>query len=677
MKRSLEDDLPEGWVSRMSVSKKKPYYIHLATNKTQWHRPGTEKPKNEPLAEVNAALTSAVTRAYRVGGSKRSKQNGLTLFQPWPHQVRAVCKVVAAISSQDGSTKTSNFLIQHSTGSGKSYTIACLAYQLLYTKDRTGAGFHTIIILVDRIKLDEQLGDTVESFLHQNGVDTIFRADSIEHLGTVVATPVDQKVIVTTTQKLGLLVQNQVLLARLMAKPTNGNNKTHIAIIADEVHRSHTTATRDSISIILDAMTRQTFYIGFSATPSFHTLRLFGTISDGSYCPFDCHSITQAVDAGHIVNVIDNYTSLRCTYSIKTTSTAITAQLAASPWLLMELASCHEALLSAKATSMMSHFVKLKASHVFAKCMVVARNRRDVVTYHKLVSSFMKRQALPGRVYCTFSAFDAVNEKQFNKCTLEQADVIVVCDKLDTGFNEPALMAMYLDRPLISFGRVVQLLSRLNRSRENKTFAQVVDYVNHPAHIRRAFQDFARETSLSVRDDDLTELDQDLATSSIVLWDLLPGVIFNDKQQAVEAMGDVSASDVAMKICQLDKDTYMQMKQALAVYLNAATVLRRDSPFLPRRWVEELKRLVVDDVNLKSHDETCEETCACVSARAEMKLQKIKFETAFQGSLGGDTKYDLLSRILNGEGRTKQDTNPDPKDHLDKKLNSLLSQLKK
>ncbi|CAK4690344.1 unnamed protein product [Aphanomyces euteiches] len=220
---------------------------------------------------------------------------------------------------------------------------------------------------------------------------------------------------------------------------------------------------------------------------------------------------------------------------------------------------------------------------------------------------------------------------------------------------------MYLDRPLISFGRVVQLLSRLNRSRENKTFAQVVDYVNHPAHIRRAFQDFARETSLSVQDDDLTELDQDLATSST----------------AVEAMGDVSASDVAMKICQLDKDTYMQMKQALAVYLNAATVLRRDSPFLPRRWVEELKRLVVDDVNLKSHDETCEETCACVSARAEMKLQKIKFETAFQGSLGGDTKYDLLSRILNGEGRTKQDTNPDPKDHLDKKLNSLLSQLKK
>ncbi|CAK4082946.1 unnamed protein product [Aphanomyces euteiches] len=145
---------------------------------------------------------------------------------------------------------------------------------------------------------------------------------------------------------------------------------------------------------------------------------------------------------------------------------------------------------------------------------------------------------------------------------------------------------MYLDRPLISFGRVVQLLSRLNRSRENKTFAQVVDYVNHPAHIRRAFQDFARETSLSVRDDDLTELDQDLSTSSI----------------AVEAMGDVSASDVAMKICQLDKDTYMQMKQALAVYLNAATVLRRDSPFLPRRWVEELKRLVVDDC--QGRDET-------------------------------------------------------------------------
>ncbi len=92
---------------------------------------------------------------------------------------------------------------------------------------------------------------------------------------------------------------------------------------------------------------------------------------------------------------------------------------------------------------------------------------------------------LPCRVFCAFSAFDNVHQDQFKNYPLNAADVIIVCDKLDTGFNEPAVMAMYIDRPLHSASRIVQLLSRANRCHEMKTCVHVLDFVNHPLHVRR------------------------------------------------------------------------------------------------------------------------------------------------------------------------------------------------
>ncbi|KAF0716449.1 Aste57867_2843 [Aphanomyces stellatus] len=711
MKRSLDDGannpLPEGWVMRMSSSKKKPYYVHTATNKTQWHHPNEDKPKKlqrkkcTNAVDIDPTLLSAVARAFRVGGSKTSKQSAVTLFQPWSHQVRAVAKVAAAISSYDPNASTSqssSFLIQHSTGSGKSFTIACLAYQLLYTQDKRACGFHTVVILVDRIKLDEQLGDTVESFLHQNGIDNVFRADSIEHLSSVVGISLDQKVIVTTTHKLGLLVQDKVLLARLLATASSSSPSTnvygHVAIIADEVHRSHTSATRDSISTILTAMEdRAPFYIGFSATPSAHTLRLFGTLTKAGFRPFDCHSITDAVAMGHIVNVLDHYTSRRCTYriNVRSTNDDVANDHVDDGFVHMGFASSHDDLLAAKATNMMQHFVPLKAKLVFAKvirinytiphhrstltiptqCLVVARNRKDVVTYHRLLTAFMARQGLPARIYCTFSAFDTVHENQFNKCTLAQADVIVVCDKLDTGFNEPALLALYLDRPLVAHGRIVQLLSRLNRSHVDKTAVYVVDYANHPAHIRRAFCTFHDQATLAIATTTTSDNDVklDLDTASLILCDTVPGLVFDAHNQWVDETNRASMVDVAEAVRALDKDTYTQIKHAVATYLSASTTLRTDSPVLPRTWVEELKRRVIDGVTTHD-DDTCDPTCGCHDRKRAMTIRDIAFETVFQGPLWTHSKYEQLQRLLLGENTS--DTLPETRiDHIDAKLQSL------
>lgn len=142
------------------------------------------------------------------------------------------------------------------------------AYQLLYAVDACGARFHTVLILIDRVKLDEQVGGTVETFLRRNGIEEVFRAESIGHLAALMDSSEQQqqqshaaaqRVIVTTIHKMGLLVKDEVLLTRMLHRTSHeaaGGSKrdfSRIAIITDEAHRSHTTSTRETIQKVMKA----------------------------------------------------------------------------------------------------------------------------------------------------------------------------------------------------------------------------------------------------------------------------------------------------------------------------------------------------------------------------------------------------------------------------------------
>jgi type I site-specific restriction-modification system R (restriction) subunit len=139
---------------------------------------------------------------------------------------------------------------------------------LLYARDASERRFHTVVLLIDRIKLDEQVGDSVERFLRRNGIDAIHRATSIDHLAELLAPPSQsqapssspsqqQRVIISTIQKIGLLAKNKVLLTRLLhghaAVSSDGDVFSRIAIITDEAHRSHTAATRHTIEAVMNA----------------------------------------------------------------------------------------------------------------------------------------------------------------------------------------------------------------------------------------------------------------------------------------------------------------------------------------------------------------------------------------------------------------------------------------
>lgn len=158
-------------------------------------------------------------------------------------------------------------------------------YQLLYAVDASGARFHTVVILIDRVKLDEQVGSTVETFLRRNGIDEVFRAESISHLAKLMdsstASAPAQRVIVTTIHKMGLLVKDDVLLTRLLHRArhdgdsaSGSSDYSRIAIITDEAHRSHTASTRETIQRVIAA--------GEGSSNAHITVRLPMTLSDAS-----------------------------------------------------------------------------------------------------------------------------------------------------------------------------------------------------------------------------------------------------------------------------------------------------------------------------------------------------------------------------------------------------------
>lgn len=301
--------LPPEWLVRVSRSKGKVYYYHTPTKKTQWSRPTAEEvaaaaaqehesEQEETVERVNKrqkldqdhehtvgehkedVLHALVVASMRVGGSSVTRgTKRAVVFTPWPHQLTAVERVLTAIKTRtiedtQVSTGTERFLLQHSTGAGKTLTIAALTHQLLFVKDARCLQFHTVVVMLDRVKLNEQVGDAVETYLRRNGVYEVFRAESIEHLAKLLDATAQtqqqspQRVIITTTHKMGLLVKDDVLLTRLLHRSSSTKHKAgsngeeedeeedrfqRVAIITDEAHRSHTSSTRDAIEKVVKA----------------------------------------------------------------------------------------------------------------------------------------------------------------------------------------------------------------------------------------------------------------------------------------------------------------------------------------------------------------------------------------------------------------------------------------
>ena len=467
--------------------------------------------------------------------TKRDSKTGEILSErmifPRYHQLDVVTKLLTDVK-ENGAGR--NYLIQHSAGSGKSNSIAWLAHRLSGLHDNNDEKiFQSVVIVTDRRVLDSQLQNTVYQFDHVEGV--VVKIDkNAKQLKEAIEN--DAGIIITTLQKFPVIY-----------KAVNATNK-RFAIIVDEAHSSQTgdaakklkraladteeilkeyaemeaqeEATRkDDEDRMLDELAAQGHqdnlsFFAFTATPKGKTLNMFGwKDEEGVYHPFHIYSMRQAIEEHFILDVLRNYMTYNMYYKIiKSIPDDPELDTTAGVKAIQKYETLHPHNISQKTAIMLEHFrnVTMHKLNGKAKAMVVTASRLHAVRY---VQEF-KRQieekgyadldvlvAFSGEVVDDGESYteEKINKTKDGETIKEKAlpaafhtddfGMLIVSEKYQTGFDEPLLHTMFVDKPL-SGVKAVQTLSRLNRTAKGKQDTFVLDFVNSAEDIKKSFEPF-------------------------------------------------------------------------------------------------------------------------------------------------------------------------------------------
>ena len=466
------------------------------------------------------------------------KDNKVLIF-PRFHQLDVVRKLIADVKEHGTGV---NYLIQHSAGSGKSNSIAWTAYRLASLHDENNRPvFASVIIVTDRTVLDRQLQDTISSFDHTLGtVETIGEGKTSKDLRDAING--GSRIIVTTLQKFPVIYSE--------VENTAGKG---FAVIVDEAHSSQTgssaiklkTALADTEQalreyaeiegkaedeidrndkllqeMIVHGKHKNLSFFAFTATPKGQTLEMFGTeYPDGSFHPFHVYSMKQAIQEGFIMDVLQNYMTYHTCFKIAKTipdNPEVPASRAAK--VIRRFEELHPYNISQKAQIIVETFLSTtsKAIGGKGKMMVVTSSRLAAVRYYHEVKRYIEEKGYTNvDVLVAFSGAikdggdehtegslnvrkdgSHISEEQTKAEFHENFNVLIVAEKYQTGFDEPLLHTMIVDKKLRGV-KCVQTLSRLNRICPGKNDTFILDFVNTAEDIQEAFQPFYQETSLS------------------------------------------------------------------------------------------------------------------------------------------------------------------------------------
>ena len=453
------------------------------------------------------------------------RQEDDALYFPRYHQLDVVRKLIDDVN-QHGVGKT--YLIQHSAGSGKSNSITWSAYQLIeaYYKNEEHPLFNSVIIVTDRKLLDKQLRDTVKSFSEQKNI--VAPAYSSSDLKKNLEN--GKKIILTTIQKFPFIVDG---ISDLSDK--------RFAVIIDEAHSSQSGSAHgkmneamgkkefeeemDAQDIILEIMKSRKMkgnasYFAFTATPKNTTLEKFGIQQqDGSYKPFHLYSMKQAIEEGFILDVLSNYTTYRSYYEIaKSIEDNPLFETKKAAKKLRSFVEKHPSTIATKVEIILEHFiekvVKTKKLKGKAKGMVVTANIETAIVYHQAIVRKLKELGNPFKSIIAFSGKKEVKgvnytEDEINgfagkdiseKFDSDDYKLLIVANKFLTGFDQPKLCTMYIDKKLQDV-LAVQALSRLNRAApkygKKTEDLFVLDFFNNTEDIKESFDQFYTSTTLS------------------------------------------------------------------------------------------------------------------------------------------------------------------------------------
>jgi len=621
--------------------------------------------------------------------TKRKKRT-----QIWPrfHQLDVVHRLLADAQAHGAGRR---YLIQHSAGSGKSNSIAWLAHQLIGLKKAEAVVFDSIIVVTDRRILDKQIRDTIKQFAQVGA--TVGHAEHSGDLRKFIAE--GKNIIISTVQKFPLILDE-------IGSEHRGRC---FAIVIDEAHSSQGGRTSAALSQALSAegageddetledkinrlmeakkLLPNASYFAFTATPKNKTLEIFGApepLPDGKikHRPFHSYTMKQAIQEGFILDVLRHYTPVGSYYKlVKKVEGDPEFDIKRATKKLRRYVESHDHAIRLKAEIMVDHFheqvLALNKIGGEARAMVVTSGIDRALQYFHAIRAYLAERKSRYRAIVAFSGEHQygganVTEASLNGFASNQiADMIqedpyrfLVCaDKFQTGYDEPLLHTMYVDKVLSGI-KAVQTMSRLNRAHPKKHDVFVLDFMNDSDTIQQAFADYYRTTVLAEETDpnrlhDLkTELDAYQVYQSAHIDELVALYLGGADRDKLDPILDVC---VAAYKEQLDEDGQVDFKGKTKTFLRAYGFLSAILPYTNADWeklsiflnflVSKLPAPVEEDLS-KGILEAIDMDSYRVEKKAVVKIQLPDADAEIEpiptsgGGYKAEPELDRLSNIL-------------------------------
>ena len=567
------------------------------------------------------SLTDVLENYAQILTTKDEKTGRKTRTQIWPryHQLDVVRTLLADARRHGPSQR---YLIQHSAGSGKSNSIAWLAHQLIGLAKDDAPRFDSIIVVTDRRILDRQIRDTIKQFAQVGA--TVGHAQRSGDLRTFIES--GKKIIISTVQKFPFILE----------EIGNYQRGRTFAIIIDEAHSSQGGRTSAAMSQVLseaggrteDEAEAETFkdvmnrlmetrkllpnasYFAFTATPKNKTLEIFGAPApqaDGAvkHLPFHAYTMKQAIQEGFILDVLASYTPVRSYYRLaKTVEGDPEFDPNKAQKKLRRYVESHDYAIRLKAEILVDHFHEqvLAAGKIGgqARAMVVTGSVDRAIHYYHAISGYLTERNSPSRAIVAFSGEHECDGTKVSEASLNGfpssriADAIreepyrfLICaDKFQTGYDEPLLHTMYVDKMLAGI-KAVQTLSRLNRAHPKKHDVFVLDFMNDADTIREAFEPYYRTTVLAdeTDPDKLHDLQADLDSyevySKTQIDDVTKRYLNGEPRDRLDPILDAC---VAVYRTELDETGQIEFKGKAKTFIRTYGFLSMVLPYTNAAW---------------------------------------------------------------------------------------------
>ena len=566
---------------------------------------------------TRTSLTNILESYAQVVEKKDENTSRKKKDQIWPryHQLDAVRRLLED-AREHGVGK--RYLIQHSAGSGKSNSIAWLAHQLIGLEKDGATVFDSIIVVTDRRILDKQIRDTIRQYAQVAA--TVGHAERSGDLRRFIET--GKKIIISTVQKFPFILD----------EIGNEQRTRSFAIIIDEAHSSQGGKTSAAMAQVLseagEVGEQETFedqinrlmesrkllsnasYFAFTATPKNKTLEIFGDPDpqpDGTvkHRAFHNYTMKQAIQEGFILDVLRNYTPATSYYKLaKTVEDDPEFDVNKARKKLRRFVEGHDHAIRLKAEIMVDHFhEQVLAQRKIggqARAMVVTNGIEQAIQYFHAIRDYLTERKSPHRAIVAFSGEPEFGGKKVSEASLngfptskiaerikEDPYRFLVCaDKFQTGYDEPLLHTMYVDKTLSSI-KAVQTLSRLNRAHPKKHDVFVLDFMNDTETIRESFADFYRTTILVDETDPnkLHDLQADLDGAQVYsveqIDDLVNRYLGGADRDQLDPILDAC---VAVYKNDLDEDGQVQFKSNAKAFVRTYGFLSSVLPYTNAAW---------------------------------------------------------------------------------------------